>query len=309
MTTIELQGKHGNGLVSQVDDDDADLLKQYKWSVKVISTSDGTEHPKEVYTSYVEIETGKRIKISMQRMILDLNTGDKTKVKHANGDVFDNRKSNFIITKPKKKKRKLRELKIAPSHSYRGDVKVGDLKDLDLEIKEDIDLKPKTIWDTDKALKIGKSTDDLFGDLFHDPPIVPLAPATEVKQVDVDMTQSEEIKKEKEEKKKKVDEKDKLISKVVEAFMSNDGMFSSVDISNHIKKELKTWIKNTEVSTYLRKYSIEVHKLDKTITIMDSIKNISGKLYYIDGADPKDYTGADQKAMTPAEFDLIVNGG
>jgi hypothetical protein len=42
---------------------------------------------------------------------------------------------------------------------------------------------------------------------------------------------------------------------------------------------------------------------------MDSIKNISGKLYYIDGADPKDYTGADQKAMTPAEFDLIVNGG
>jgi hypothetical protein len=275
MSTIELEGKHGVGLVAVIDDEDLELLRRYKWNVKVTSHPEGRPvQPVEAYTSYVEVETGTRVKRSMQRMVLGLKPGDKTKVKHSNSDVFDNRKTNLIEIEPKKKKRKLRELKIGPSHSYRGQF--------------DSPISPADIFDPISGPGMSAVDPDAKED---------------------GMTQSEEIKKEKEKRENKEDEKDKLIHKVIDIFIAEDEMFSSVDISNHIKILLKTWVRNTEVTNYLRKNFFEIHKLNKTNTIMDSIKNITGTLYYVDGADPKDYTGADQKAMTPPEFDLIVNGG
>ena len=93
-----------------------------------------------------------------------------------------------------------------------------------------------------------------------------------------------------------------IIQAKVTEFVTSNKMFTSVDISNEIKKE-GTWISNSEVAAFLKK------NRPFSLYSMSSIPVMNGKrkanLYYPIGADPFDYLDRDQHALTPTEAGLV----
>lgn len=79
------------GYFALVDDEDYDFLNQWKWHVSI-----GTR--RETYAKRVEIIDGKRIKITMHRMILCVPEGKQTD--HIDHNGLNNQKSNLRTATP-----------------------------------------------------------------------------------------------------------------------------------------------------------------------------------------------------------------
>lgn len=92
-----------------------------------------------------------------------------------------------------------------------------------------------------------------------------------------------------------------VVEKVIENFVNNELMFTSVDIANAIKKG-GSWISNREVAKYLREeYDWMLCGYEKTI-----IRVTDGKiatLYHPCCCDPINYCDTDKHALTPNEVD------
>lgn len=81
---IPLHGKYGEGRFAIVDDDDYEILKDYKWYV-------GTHG----YAQRCKYKNGRTEAILMHRVILNARDGEL--VDHINGNKLDNRKENLRI--------------------------------------------------------------------------------------------------------------------------------------------------------------------------------------------------------------------
>jgi hypothetical protein len=82
-------GKRVRHLIT-VDDRDYDLVNSYTWSV-------GIRNNYIQITGYKSSEISKGKKISIGRLILGLESGDKRVADHVNGDVFNNTRTNLRI--------------------------------------------------------------------------------------------------------------------------------------------------------------------------------------------------------------------
>ena len=96
-----------------------------------------------------------------------------------------------------------------------------------------------------------------------------------------------------------------LLDKVTD-FCSQNLMFTSVDISNSIKKDGK-WIYNSEVAGWLRRNLLFRRQSYAKTTI--SVTNGVATLYHPIGADTDEYTDRNQHALTPVEvgIDMICS--
>jgi hypothetical protein len=98
-----------------------------------------------------------------------------------------------------------------------------------------------------------------------------------------------------------------IIEAKVDEFISSNQMFTSVDISNAIKKD-GTWISNSEVASFLRRNSafiLSKQYSSSSIPVLNGQKRAN--LYYPIGSDTFDYQNRDQKALTPQEAGLDPN--
>lgn len=84
----------------------------------------------------------------------------------------------------------------------------------------------------------------------------------------------------------------------VKSFINDDKMFTSVDVSNAIKRD-GTWISNREVSIFLKGYSLSTSDYSKTVISVGSGRK--AYLYHPDGVDPSDYANTNARALTPTE--------
>ena len=101
-----------------------------------------------------------------------------------------------------------------------------------------------------------------------------------------------------------------IIKKKVESYLNKKLQFTSVNVSNDIKKD-GTWISNTEVSSWLR---TNFHNMNSvlamdyaTIPISVSAGNTTAKatLYFHVMSDPDNYSDTCLKSMTPDEFKAL----
>jgi len=86
----------------------------------------------------------------------------------------------------------------------------------------------------------------------------------------------------------------------VKSFIRDDKMFTSVDISNAIKRD-GVWVGNKEVSKYLKSYRLGQDDYQKSVI---TVKSGNAYLYYPRGVDPSDYANTSAQALTPAEVGL-----
>lgn len=98
---------------------------------------------------------------------------------------------------------------------------------------------------------------------------------------------------------------DKEIRAKVEEFVKKQLMFTSVDISNAIKKD-GTWVRNTEVSVWLRKNFNDLNdELGSDYTVVQikvAGSSVVALLYLHITHSADNYTNRDLEAMTPAQF-------
>lgn len=78
------------GYFALVDDEDASILKQYKWCVSVKVTG-------AYAVRRVTVSSKKYRMVYMHRLLIGLNHGDKKQADHINGDTLDNRKCNLRV--------------------------------------------------------------------------------------------------------------------------------------------------------------------------------------------------------------------
>lgn len=88
MKTVPLGGKKAAGRVALVDDEDYDLVMQYRWHVLEYRRQDGR-----IDGPYAQTKTrrdGREVGISMHKLITGWSMTD-----HRNGDGLDNQRSNL----------------------------------------------------------------------------------------------------------------------------------------------------------------------------------------------------------------------
>jgi len=80
------------GKVALVDDEDYELVSKYKWYAH------WDKHTRSFYAdTTIQLPSRKRIRLSMHRLILGLEFGNKKQTDHINHDTLDNRRSNLRI--------------------------------------------------------------------------------------------------------------------------------------------------------------------------------------------------------------------
>ncbi len=97
------------------------------------------------------------------------------------------------------------------------------------------------------------------------------------------------------------------VKKAVKYFVDKQEAFTSVDISNYIKKELVHWTRVSIAATIL-KHGCKSMDLEFVVVTVSTVEGTLANLYYASDCDPRDYTGSDQKAITPVEFEKIKKG-
>jgi hypothetical protein len=100
-------------------------------------------------------------------------------------------------------------------------------------------------------------------------------------------------------------EMDKVIRAKVEDFVKKQLMFTSVDISNAIKKD-GVWVRNSDTSTWLHRNFNDVNDslaADYTVVTIKVLNNTVSALLYLHVTHSADnYTNRDLEAMTPSQF-------
>jgi len=100
-----------------------------------------------------------------------------------------------------------------------------------------------------------------------------------------------------------------LVESIVRDFIAKGQLFTSVNISNHIKKEKKTWIKNSEIASWLRQNigSLSSYYCTTSIDVANGQGTTKANLYHPANVDPSCYTDVNLHAMTPDEFKQLHN--
>ena len=95
-----------------------------------------------------------------------------------------------------------------------------------------------------------------------------------------------------------------IIDKVAE-FVTGDTMFTSVDVSNAIKRD-GVWVSNKEVAGYLRRNltTLFPNYSSTRIPVLNGAETAT--LYHPVGVDTDCYQNRDQHAMTPAEAGISI---
>jgi hypothetical protein len=99
---------------------------------------------------------------------------------------------------------------------------------------------------------------------------------------------------------------DVTIKDTIKKFVEDEKMFTSVDISNDIKKR-GIWVRNVEVTHWLKK-NFSTNKLFDTFTKsqISVCQNLNlAFLYHPIWSNPNDYKDRDQKPLTPVEVSRI----
>ena len=106
-------------------------------------------------------------------------------------------------------------------------------------------------------------------------------------------------------------EKDDVIRATVLTFVRGQKMFTSVDISNYIKKDEGAWIRNREVQDWLHQNRNDPSLFGGYDTQMISVANgsVTAQLYLPQGEDPDTYADRNQRAMSPAEVAAVRTQG
>jgi hypothetical protein len=99
---------------------------------------------------------------------------------------------------------------------------------------------------------------------------------------------------------------DATIKQKVQEFVDRKEMFTSVDISNAIKKD-GIWIRNAEVRNWLRANSRDPNVFDGYSSSAISVcgGNTDATLYHPSLGDPDDYQARDQQPLTPYDVKAI----
>jgi hypothetical protein len=99
---------------------------------------------------------------------------------------------------------------------------------------------------------------------------------------------------------------DATIKQKVQEFVGRKEMFTSVDVSNSIKKD-GIWVRNAEVRNWLRANSRDPNVFDgySSSTISVCGGNTDATLYHPSLGDPDDYQARDQQPLTPDEVKAI----
>lgn len=95
---------------------------------------------------------------------------------------------------------------------------------------------------------------------------------------------------------------------MVEKFVSESEMFTSVDIGNAIKKKyLNMDVRNRDVAQWLRENAKTSQIMQDYDSVVISVNdgNNQATLYYPHWTDPEDYTTINQKAFGPNDIDNI----
>jgi len=95
-----------------------------------------------------------------------------------------------------------------------------------------------------------------------------------------------------------------LVENVAKEFVSQQKPFTSVNLTNHIKKEKKVWVKNSEVADWLRhNFLISVNDGNfDTTTIGVNDDTDQATLYHPCFMNISSYTDTNLQAITPDEF-------
>ncbi len=89
MKKIALSGKHGKGKYALVDDEDYEILNNYKW----FCTSDGYVRRTTTFKKQLGETKRKSVTIYMSRFIM--NTPDEMEADHRDGNTLNNQKYNL----------------------------------------------------------------------------------------------------------------------------------------------------------------------------------------------------------------------
>lgn len=96
------------------------------------------------------------------------------------------------------------------------------------------------------------------------------------------------------------------LEEVLDGFLTDGRMFTSVEIANEVKR-LGVWVRNSEVATYLRSASpFGIPAYNSTTINVEVDGGIRIAIcYHLVFDDPMDYMPRDLKAITPDEFKKI----
>jgi len=96
-----------------------------------------------------------------------------------------------------------------------------------------------------------------------------------------------------------------IIREKVEELINDDEAFTSVDIANAIKRD-GTWIRNREVASWLRDSFFQADVGGRYSKTMISVgQGKQANLYHPFFFDSSNYTGTDQNALNPDDFNAI----
>lgn len=101
-------------------------------------------------------------------------------------------------------------------------------------------------------------------------------------------------------------DKDQIIREVVEEMVTDEAMFTSVDVGNSVKRKILSMdIRNREVAQWLRDNASSDVSMQDYDSVMISVDNgkAQATLYYPHWLDPEDYVARDQKALGPDDID------
>lgn len=153
---IKLGGKHSNGSVTLVDDDDFTAFSSFNWVLSYNGYA----------IRYLTVD-GKSISIALHREIAKTPKG--LEVDHINGNRLDNTKSNLRNTTHAENLRNQRRTKINTTSKYKGVSWISEKKKWRVEIKKNYKSKHLGYFDNehDAARMYNFWATDLFGEYAH----------------------------------------------------------------------------------------------------------------------------------------------
>lgn len=103
---------------------------------------------------------------------------------------------------------------------------------------------------------------------------------------------------------------DTLIQAKAESFIRDEILFTSVDVSNALKKD-GNFVRNRDVTAWLHAHSDDAAIFPNYTATIIPVRNgaVQATLYYPCWKDPDDYQKRDQKALSPSDLNLPASPG
>lgn len=100
------------------------------------------------------------------------------------------------------------------------------------------------------------------------------------------------------------------LESIVQQFVDNSKSFTSIDVANYAKDQKRTWVKNSEVASWLRSrmhyFSTSNYAIKMIQVQLQDGSSTSARLYHSRSVDPDAYSSRSLKALSPLDADHTI---